>query len=225
LRQQECAVQVAANGEVAGTITLNADWRTHDLPIPPESVAESTGAIDLRFRGPRVVSAANGSRNDPRALSFQLASVGLVPAADPHGTAGEAADPPPDLNLISAAAQDVWGVTSSGFYATERADGQTFRWTERQASVIVPLEVAVPRAVRLTIARTIQSNHTMRVSANGCRLFDGLPPRPEWTVVFPLDRCHITGDELTVSIESNAIRLPTDSRELGVAVRSVQVEY
>jgi hypothetical protein len=221
-----CRVGVDVNGARAGQLTLTDEWTIADLPIPEIAASDSAEVVDVRFDGPRFVRAESGMETDRRELSFQLASVAVVPADTPgsHSPGGRSITTlPPDLNLITPAAQDIWAVRQSGLYEVER-DGRTFRWTARDARVTVPLGRTRPTAVRVEVARTVRPKQPIRISANGCTLFDGVVPRSEWNASLSLGRCTITGEELTVAIEADAVRPPRDKRELAVAVRSIRVE-
>jgi hypothetical protein len=222
----DCRVQVTVNGIAAGTIAPTNDWAIHDLPIPGPAAAAATGPFDIGFTGARHVQARSGLRAR-RMVSFQLASVALVPGSI-TGRAAISSPPeanrPEDLNLISPPAEDVWGVSQYGFYGVERSAGRTFRWTDHRARLVVPLGGARPSAVRFEIWRTIRAEQRIRISADKCRLFDGVPPRNEWTAVFPLEACGAGGAELEITIEADAMRPPGDRRELAVALRSVRLE-
>jgi hypothetical protein len=222
-----CEVTVDVNGASAGRLRLTDQWRIVDLAIPDTAASAPTGAFDVRFSGPRFVEAEAGIGTGRREVSFRLASVALVPGDIPGGGpsgGGGVSALPADLNLISLAAQDIWAVRQDGFYEVEQPDGRMFRWTGRQARVIVPLGRSRPSAVRVDVSRTIQPGHAIRIRANACLLFDGVPPQSEWNTVLSLDGCPITGDELIVTIEGKAIRPLPDRRELAVAVRSIRLE-
>ena len=97
------------------------------------------------------------------------------------------------------------------------------RWTRANASVAVPLLGRKPSAVRLKIARAVEPTTKLSVTANGCTLYEGVVPKPEWEATLPLTACHVAGDTLTVGLATNATR-PKDRRDprrLGVAVRHV----
>jgi hypothetical protein len=223
-----CDVAVEVNGASAGHLTLTDEWRIEDLLIPEAAAAAPAGPFDVRFSGPRFVPAQSGAGTDRRELSFQLASVALVqtdssvmPSPSGHGVAAL----PSDLNLITPAAQDVWAVRQDGFYDVERLDGRMFRWTGGQARLLVPLGGLRPKAVRVEISRTIRPGLSVTISANGCPLFAGVPPRNEWDATLSLGRCGITGDELAITIDADAMRPPRDRRELAVALRSIRVDW
>jgi hypothetical protein len=220
-----CDVAVEVNGAAAGHLTLTDEWSIADLLIPEAAAAAPAGAFDVRFSGPRFVSAETGTEG--RELSFQIASVALVPgetSGSPSASGRGVAALPADLNLITPAAQDIWAVRQDGFYDVEQLDGM-FRWTGRHARVVVPLGHSRPTTVRVQVSRTIRPGQPVRISANGCVLFAGVPPRSEWDATLPIGGCNITGEELTIGIDADAMRPPRDRRELAVALRSIRVDW
>jgi hypothetical protein len=101
-----------------------------------------------------------------------------------------------------------------------------FRWTRARASVTVPLLRRRPTAIGLRIARPFVPTTKLRVTANGCAVYDGVVPRNEWEVTLPLATCEVKGDELTIALETDAER-PRSGRErriLGVAVRHITLQ-
>jgi hypothetical protein len=212
------------NGQRAGTIELLPRFADYEVPVPADSVAEPTGNIDIRFHGPLDPSVSNGATE----RSFLLARVTLlgVQGAE-RATMRHLFRPelrPPDLNLISDVAAVVWGVERRGFHSTERDRGGTFRWTDGRGSLTVPLDGQRPNAVRLELARSSRPDHPIRITGNGCLLFRGAVPHRDWEVTLPLEGCRIEGSHLELAIESEVVRLPTDRRDLGVAVRDVLIE-
>jgi hypothetical protein len=133
---------------------------------------------------------------------------------------------PNDLNLISEAAALYWRVQQRGFSTHERAGDRFFRWTRGAASVTVPLLEQRPTAVRLGIARAIDPAIRVRIAADDCTLFEGTIPRQGWEITFPLRQCEVTGQELTIRIDSETRRSRNvgDRRLLGVAVRHLILE-
>jgi len=220
-----CDVQVTINGLAAGTIALTDDWATYDLPIPGAAAAAEIGPFDIKFSGPRPVL-TTAALEQGRRMTLQVASVALVPGltVGRGATISMAAELPDDLNLISQTAQDVWGVSQSGIYGEERSGGRMFRWVERRARLVVPMRLSRPHAVRFEIWRTIRAGQPIRIAANECALFEGVPPRTEWSVVFSLEACRATGDQLTITVEAEPMRPPGERRDLAVALRSVRLE-
>jgi len=211
-----CRINVDVNHSPAGAIEPGDEWRTFDLPMPAAATAAPSGAIDIRFTGPRFVPAERGTTDDARELSFQFASAALLPA----GSTVQ----PQNLNLIAADARDVWGIGQVGFYREEYSDGRMFRWTAPHAAVIAPLGSREPRSLRVELWGASQPARRITLKANGCTLFDGVVPHSEWSTSFPLAGCLAAGETLEIAIESAAARVPNDRRELGVAVRSVRIE-
>jgi hypothetical protein len=133
---------------------------------------------------------------------------------------------PDDLNLVTGAAEQYWNVRQRGFYGHEGKAGLVFRWTRARASVTVPLLGRRPRAIGLRIARASVPTVKLRVTANGCAIYEGVVPRNEWEVTLPLAACEVQGDELTIALETDATR-PGSGRErriLGVAVRDITLQ-
>ena len=85
-----CAVAVTVNGELAGVLELGRRFSNFDLPIPEAAVSAPSGALEVRFRGPRFVPAEAGLGADSRVLSFQLAEL-AVRGRSECATAGDAA--------------------------------------------------------------------------------------------------------------------------------------
>jgi hypothetical protein len=134
--------------------------------------------------------------------------------------------PPEDLNLISGGAEHYWEVRLRGFRQHERMGDGMIRWTRANASLTVPLLGRKPAAIRLKIARAVEPTTRLSVTANGCTLYEGVVPKPEWEATLPLTACDLTGDALTLGLRTNATRPRnrTDPRRLGVAVRHVVLE-
>ncbi len=131
--------------------------------------------------------------------------------------------PPEDLNLISGSAEHYWEVRLHGFRRHERMGQDLIRWTRANASLTVPLRGRKPSAIRVKIARAVEPTTRLTVTANGCSLYQGVVPTPEWEATLPLTACPLAGDTLTLGFATNATRPKdrTDPRRLGVAVRHV----
>ena len=130
---------------------------------------------------------------------------------------------PADLNLISRAAA-AWGISQRGLYQEEVRRDRMIRWTDRRASISVPLDDHRPRALRIKVARSSRPHHRLRIAASDCVLFEGPVPTPEWEATFGLERCWIAGNTLNILLESEVVRPPRDSRNLGIALRSIVLD-
>jgi hypothetical protein len=131
--------------------------------------------------------------------------------------------PPEDLNLISGGAQHYWDVRLQGFRRHERMGDGVIRWTRADASLTVPLLGRKPTGILLKIARAVEPTTKLTITGNGCTLYEGVVPRPEWEATLPLTPCDLGGETLTVRLATNATRPRdrTDPRRLGVAVRHI----
>ena len=126
-----------------------------DLRIPDSAAAAPTGAFDVRFSGPRFVQAEAGMGTNRREVSFQLASVALLPADMPGATVssgGVSASVPPDVNLITLGRLRISGPCGSTASTTSAADRRVFRLDEIHGRLVVPLGRSRPRAVRVEIS-------------------------------------------------------------------------
>ena len=72
-----------------------------------------------------------------------------------------------ETNLIREEAAVLWGVRSSGFYPTEWAGEQPFRWTGERVSLIVPVDQdAPPSELVVKVLMTGSSTKHVRVFLN-----------------------------------------------------------
>ena len=126
-------------------------------------------------------------------------------------------------NLLSAEAETLLGVTSSGFFSREWAGNRAFRWTTDTARLSVPMDPAErPSTLSVDVLMTGPPKQ-LRITVEGCRLFDETI-RGRWTQTLALDTCRI--DSPTIEIELAAdVHVPQtrDSRALGVAIASIEL--
>ena len=219
-----CRVDVEINGSRAGTLDLVPRFADYDVPIPDDTVADATGGIDIRFHG--ALDPSTSHRTVQR--SFLLGRITLTGApGTEQSSVRHLFRPevrPPDLNLMSDTAVVVWDVQRRGFYNVERDSVGAFRWTDGHGSLAVRMEGSRPTAVRLKLARSSRPDRPIRITANGCFLFEGVMPQREWEATLPIRECAIEVDELVVVIDSDVVRPARDTRTLGVAVRHVGIE-
>jgi hypothetical protein len=206
---ERCSVQVHVDGQQAGFLELSSDFQEHELAVPPRALLEGTGPIELQL------STAD--------RAFRLATIELLATADAprrsvHHLFG-AQHAPADLNLLTEEASAEWGVIHKGFHQAERG----FRWTSRRATVIVPLPEGPPKEVRIHFVRNSLPGRPVTVAINGCTLFEAPLPRRDWIATFSVRGCDLTPNRLELVIKSDVMRPRNDTRELGVAVRSIQV--
>ena len=96
---------------------------------------------------------------------------------------------PPTLDLASDTAATFWSVRQTGLSPPQNAS-VPFRWTDRVASVTVPLEAAQrPRSLRIGISGPPVSRARVRLEVNGCALYEGPVASTPWYRTFSLDAC------------------------------------
>jgi hypothetical protein len=96
---------------------------------------------------------------------------------------------PPTLDVASDTAARFWSVRQTGLSTTQHAS-VPFRWTGREASIVVPLEGAQPtRSLRIGIAGPPPSGARLNLRVNGCALYDGPVESTPWYRTFSLAPC------------------------------------
>ena len=96
---------------------------------------------------------------------------------------------PPTLDLASDMAARFWSVRQTGLSPPQSAP-VPFRWTGREASIIVPLDsVPPPRSLRIGIARPPASGARLGLAVNDCALYDGPVESTPWYRTFSLAPC------------------------------------
>ena len=126
-------------------------------------------------------------------------------------------------NLSSERARWLFGVSSSGLYATEWTGTQPFRWSNGNARLSIPVNAAAPPSeLSVRIAMVANPDTAMTIAIVDCVLFEGVV-QEAWSGTFPLRGCNIASERMEVSIRSTA-RPPAngDTRSLGVAIASVE---
>lgn len=130
------------------------------------------------------------------------------------------------LDLSAPAAVYAWGVTQEGFHDREWHEGTPYRWTSDLARLTAPIETGrVPKALRVSLLMTGQNNKPLRVTINGCELFNGAVPAGAWTRAFDLAGCPALGSKAVIELKTQAVRARSriDRRWLGVAVERVDL--
>ena len=127
------------------------------------------------------------------------------------------------LNLVSAVAEELHGVTLSGFYRPEWAAAGIVRWTEGDGRLTVPIDSgAPPTTLTVELAMTNPTEpQRLRIVADGCDLFN------KWvwgrrTLTFGLEACDIGGRTLDITIATVPFRA-SGRRLLGVAVARLEL--
>ena len=133
----------------------------------------------------------------------------------------------PRANLIREEAARLWGVSSSGFFATEWTGQRPFRWTNGEATLSIPIEGREPPSqLAVEVLMTGAGPKPLVITVNGCTIFDS-EIRRRWVQTLPLAPCRVDPPSLDIQILSG-VHAPGgggDGRTLGVAVGSIEIIY
>jgi hypothetical protein len=128
-------------------------------------------------------------------------------------------------NLIREESEELWGVSSSGFYPTEWNNEQPFRWTREQASLLVPMDQdAPPSELIVRVLMTGPFTKHVSIFVNECTLFEGAF-HGEWNETFSLFGCSLDSDEVEIRLETEAhnAAFSPNAREFGIAVSAIEL--
>ena len=126
-------------------------------------------------------------------------------------------------NLLSAEAEALLGVMSSGFFSREWLRDRPFRWTTDTARLSVPMDPAEPPSTLTVDVLMTGPPKQLRITVDGCRLLDETI-QGSWTRTWALDACRIDGPTAEIELVSD-VHVPAtgDNRALGVAVASIEL--
>jgi hypothetical protein len=129
---------------------------------------------------------------------------------------------PSALDLGSERAATFWSVRQTGLSTLQSAP-VPFRWTGPEATISVPLEEAeTPRSVRIGIAGPPSSQARMRLTVNGCVLYEGAVESAPWYRTFSLDSCSDLHGANEAHIEIRTL-LGTSGDSAGVALETLNL--
>jgi hypothetical protein len=128
------------------------------------------------------------------------------------------------LNLIDPGVAAALGIRLEGFYAAETSRSATYRWTNGNASLTIPLDRSrPPRELEVRTLMATEAAASMEIRVNGCVIFEGPSAEPPIKHLL-LSACAPSGDTATITIVSGTVVPgPGDARPLGVAFESVRV--
>jgi hypothetical protein len=125
--------------------------------------------------------------------------------------------------------QGVWGVSEDGFHP-QWSEGQSGRWTNGRARLVVPLNAtALPRTLRMNLHTDNPKKTRVEVLVNGRRLtWVRISPGRDRSVTVDIGS-QVTGDRLSIELVSDTF-VPSqlwprvaDSRILGVLVKEITI--
>jgi hypothetical protein len=127
-------------------------------------------------------------------------------------------------NLLNEAVQAALGIRAQGFHGTETTGSTTYRWTDGNAALTIPVDTSRPPSdLEFRTYMASDGAATMAIRVNGCTLFEGPSTVPP-TRRIALAPCGPFGDTVTVAfLSGTAVPGPDDTRQLGVALESVRL--
>jgi hypothetical protein len=121
------------------------------------------------------------------------------------------------------------GFAEFGFHLPEEFGGTPGRWTQRVATLRVPLDPQTPpRLLALETMVPGRDGTHLQLLANGVELWSGPVPAQPWSRTFSLEQVPL-GRELLIKLKSDtfspaeAVEGSGDSRRLGVVVRAIRL--
>jgi hypothetical protein len=165
---------------------------------------------------------------DPRLLRPGRNAIDVLIVREAGLTRAYSTSPPAlaSINLLADEAQSAWDVELQGFHPMEGDARQRFRWTSGAARIEMKLPGDErPRSVRVGLA-PIARQSALRVSYNGCAIFEGTVPGGPWYKTFSLDACPESArapDSARVEIDTPTFSVPGDPRALGLPLESVRL--
>ncbi|HEX5474269.1 MAG TPA: sulfatase-like hydrolase/transferase [Vicinamibacterales bacterium] len=135
---------------------------------------------------------------------------------------------PANLNLVLGDAEYNWNVGQHGLYPREPFGRRWFRWTSGEADLMVhdgsPHDHAT---LRVALAPMTRPGTPLRITVNGCTVFDGTLPGGAWDHSFALSTCPPAArgsQEVDIRITSDHVRGPRgDPRDLGVPILAIEL--
>ena len=125
-------------------------------------------------------------------------------------------------NLVPELAEQIRGVTSSGFLPTQSTGHGNLRWTTGPAHLSVPIEPQSPPSALTVRILTTGPQKQLRLAINGCLLFEGRI-FGRWEETLPLEGCRLDSSPAVIELDSN-VHLSGDVPGLGLGVAVGAIE-
>jgi hypothetical protein len=200
-------IGVAVNGVLAGVT------RPYDFPVKGRQYAWEV-IID-----PELVT--DGSNTLEVFSIEETATAAVVLARAYRSEKGEL-----EANLVQEGAEALWNVKASGFHRTEWLRDQLFRWTEEQASLVVPVDQDTPPSrLSMEVLMTGPLTKKVQMFIDDCTLFEG-QIRGRRNLTFPLSGCSLGSEMVEIRLQTETHQPSSnDTRELGLAVHAIELHY
>jgi hypothetical protein len=129
---------------------------------------------------------------------------------------------------VTLGTKPLFGIQESGFYKPGRFEGAPARWTDRAATLRVPLDpLNLPQRLEIETASRREIEVKLQVLANGVELWNEAIPRV-WSKTFSLEQVPMN-DPLLIELKSDtfspaeSVEGSKDQRRLGVMVRGIRL--
>jgi hypothetical protein len=128
------------------------------------------------------------------------------------------------VDLLSNTAAYGMRVSYEGLHEREGQGDGVRRWTNGAATITVPRGSGDPaRALRVNLATAGPTEKDLRITANGCEVYDGKVPASRWSRIFALPACGGDNDATVIELHSETHQDPDADRALGVAVERIDL--
>jgi hypothetical protein len=128
------------------------------------------------------------------------------------------------VDLLSNAAAYGIGVSYEGLYDRERTRGNSFRWTNGAATIVVPRRGRrVARSLRVNLATAGPADKDLLIRANGCKVFEGTVPAGRWSRIVAVPQCEVDENATVIEVQSGTHRDSPSGRDLGVAIERMDL--
>ncbi len=203
-------IGVAVNGVLAGVT------QPYDFPVGGRQYAWEV-VIDPQF-------VTDGS-NTLEIFTIEETGTGTVVLARTYSSGMGYVD----TNLMLEGAEMLRNVKSSGFHDRERVGDQVFRWTEEQASLVVPVDQdRTPSNLSIEVLMTGPFTKKVRIVIDECTLFED-QFRGRKNLTFSLSGCSLGSEIVEIRLETETHQPSSnsslDARELGIAVHAIELHY
>jgi hypothetical protein len=128
------------------------------------------------------------------------------------------------VDLLSNTAAYGMRVSHEGLHEREGHGEGARRWTNGAASISVPRAGRAPaRALRVNLATAGPTEKDLRITANGCDVYNGKVPAARWSRIFALSDCGGNDDATVIELRSTTHEEAGSRRILGVAVERIDL--
>jgi hypothetical protein len=231
IEQSREYLRIDPEGELIPAIVYGQVMDEDRRPVSAVLAVAVNGRIEATTRTYDTVPGSQGvwtALVDPRVFRKGSNALDVFIVRETGLTRAFSTSPPAlaSINLLSDEAESAWEVRLAGFHPLEGDARHRFRWTSGAARIEMTLPGDEhPRSVRVGLA-PIARRSALRVSYNGCVIFDGAAPGGPWYKTLSLDACPESArsfDRARVEIDSPTFSVPGDPRTLGLPFETLRL--